>query len=188
MNHRAILFISLSCFTLLFSLNGYCTDKYAPLTKESILNADYLIPMEDRTIKVINGKYEEKLPNPYERLYVIEDSITRGDLNHDGSEDVSVLYTESSGGSGCNYYLAAFLNENGKPRNVDSIGIGDRINVQKIYYKNASIFIQAIIQGENDALCCPTKLVLMGIILQNNRLMIKEFPPQGKVAKQDSNE
>lgn len=159
------------CLNLLFSLNGYCEDKYLPLTEESILNTHIFTSFKERKVKLTNGIYREKTPNPQKRVAVLKDLIVRGDLNNDGNEDIGVIYVENGGGNGESVILAVFLNEKGKPRNIDSYLIGDRIYVEKIYYKKASIFVQAVIQGENDALCCPSERVLMKFILKNNKLV-----------------
>jgi hypothetical protein len=186
MNHRAILFILLLSFNLSFSLNGYCLDKYPPLTEQSILNDHYYTTFGHDEVKFTDGVYKEETPDSYHEMFVHNDLI-RGDLNHDGNEDVAVIYAEVSGGSGEYFNLTVFLNENGKPRNVDSYFIGDGINIEKIYYKNAAIFIQAIIDNDDDPHCCPSKRVLMKFILQNNKLVKDEVTTLGTIDNHDSN-
>ena len=108
MNNRTILFISLLCLNLLFSLNGYCVDKYPPLTEESILNARIFLAFKERKVKLANGIYRENTPDSYERVKVFKDLIVRGDLNNDGNEDIGVIYVENGGGSGESLFLLSF--------------------------------------------------------------------------------
>lgn len=95
-----------------------------------------------------------------------------GDLSADGAEDAAVILVENSGGTGSFIYLAAVLNQQGKPVNVSTLLLGDRIQVQSMTIDGGQIIVQLKQQGPNDPLCCPTQEVENTYGLQGNRLIL----------------
>ena len=55
-----------------------------------------------------------------------------GDINNDGAPDAAVVLAASGGGSGTFYSLEAVVNQYGKPVDIASISLGDRIVVKAV--------------------------------------------------------
>ena len=58
--------------------------------------------------------------------------VAFGDLNGDGKKDAAVIINENTGGTGQIRILAVVINQNGKPYNIASQKLGDRISINSI--------------------------------------------------------
>lgn len=87
----------------------------------------------------------------------LTDVTAMGDLNGDGIEDGAVILTESSGGSGTFYYLAAVIDEAGEFSNVSTTLLGDRTRIESLRIEEETIVVELVTHGPDDALCCPTQ-------------------------------
>ena len=106
------------------------------LTAEELKNAEYQ-GIYQEPIQLTDGTYEGE---PFVEGGASRPTVTFiepnagpmawGDLNGDGVDDAVVLLVENSGGSGSFVYMAAVLNQGGKPENVDTVLLGDRAQVQ----------------------------------------------------------
>lgn len=94
-----------------------------------------------------------------------------GDLNGDGVDDAVVLLVENSGGSGVFVYLAAVLNRDGEPENVDTQLLGDRAQIQSLTVSDGQISVTMVTHGPNDPFCCPTQEVEQIYELQEDKLL-----------------
>jgi hypothetical protein len=57
------------------------------------------------------------------------EKIAFGDLNGDGFDDAAVILAWQNGGSGRFKYLVAIQNSSGVPQQINSILLGDRVQV-----------------------------------------------------------
>ena len=58
--------------------------------------------------------------------------VAFGDLNGDGKKDAAVIINENTGGTGQIRILAIVINRNGKPYNIASQKLGDRVSINSI--------------------------------------------------------
>lgn len=93
------------------------------------LNATYII--EGASVSLVNGHAEtEIVPGSASKLITdVWGEPSAGDLNGDGVNDSAVLLTQSGGGSGTFYYVAADL---GNGSGTNALLLGDRIAPQNI--------------------------------------------------------
>lgn len=129
----------------------------ASLDAAALSNAEYQLPSRSgQTVRVRDGKWAEP-PAEGRQTVTIVDMNARGDLNGDGVSDAVVLLVYSGGGSGTFVYLAAVLNDQGRPRHVSSVELGDRVKVNSIVVADMRVTVGLTIHGRNDAACCPTE-------------------------------
>ena len=99
------------------------------------------------------------------------DPILFGDINADGQEDAVVFLATQNGGTGHFVEMAAMLNQNGKPENVSTISLGDRIIVKGGTIQNGVIRLDLLVHGPNDGLCCPSQAVTWNFQLVDGKLV-----------------
>ncbi len=112
------------------------------------------------------------------RATLIADQTALGDLNGDGSPDAVVPAVTQMGGSGSFYYLVAFLNENGQPKETAAVLLGDRIIVNSIKIENGEVIIAMMDHGPNDGMARATMPIVKYFTLANNNLT--EIDPNEK--------
>jgi hypothetical protein len=109
----------------------------------------------DGMVTLNNGRLEG---GEYWGLGVDKQPVIFDDFNNDGKQDIAVDITASGGGSGVITYLTLFINDNGNPKYMTSIDLGDRIDVKDMTYKNGIFSVTMITQGPGEGLCCGTLL------------------------------
>jgi len=130
------------------------------LTITALENSVYTL--NKTVIKLDNGKYiktsrtNDNSQPPYD--YMVE-LITAafGDLNNDGISDAAVVLTWDGGGSGTFYYLAAVVNQDGKPLNVSTVHLGDSIGIESMNISSGKITLDLLTHSFGDPMCCPTR-------------------------------
>jgi len=124
------------------------------------------------------------------------DFFPMGDLNQDGVDDAAVMIAENYGGTGVFVSVHVILNDTGQPRHAASYMIDDRPQINALEIRNGEIFLDAIVHGPSDAMCCPTfpvtrtfRLLGASLVLVNatsqtpgglSRVITIEFPLDGQ--------
>ena len=94
-------------------------------------NAGYYI--DGILYTLTNGELEQPIEDSSAvNKFKLLDFKATGDLNKDGIDDVAVVITNDSGGSGTFYYLAIFTS--GTPIVENTYNIGDRIKVEDLKF------------------------------------------------------
>jgi hypothetical protein len=144
------------------------------LTLDMLKNATYHTPFYARTITLVNGEYTEG-SNPVTYSVQLLGVYNFGDLNGDGKDDAAVILAESGGGSGTFESLVVMVNQAGAPHQVGEAQLGDRVHINSADISSGVVHLEMLVQGPNDALCCPslpekqnywlfgTKLLLMRV-------------------------
>jgi hypothetical protein len=103
-------------------------------------------------------------------------TILTGDLNHDGTPDVAVLFTIEGPGNGYAQFLAVFLRINGKLTPTDHVAVGGKLyraaKMQSI--QDGVIIFATTSYATHDPSCCPTIKATTHYTLVDNKL--KETP------------
>ncbi len=129
------------------------------LTLDQLRNASLTILGSDQILRDItlkDGKYEEGT-DPAQPGYVLihlGQKIAFGDLNGDGLEDAAVTMVENFGGTGEFVSVVAILNQAGQPKPAANALIDDRPILNELAIQNGEIFVDAIVHGPNDPMCC----------------------------------
>jgi heat shock protein HslJ len=79
-----------------------------------------------------------------------------GDLDGVANPEIAVLLAESAGGSGVRTFVAIVTRREGRPANVATRLIGDRVQIRRLAIENGAVVLEIIAAGPNEAMCCPT--------------------------------
>lgn len=135
------------------------TPPTAPAVAEEIRNAEYQLGATDtlQVVQLDNGKYEQGSPGSEGFISILmTDFIAAGNLDADGSDEVAALVSENYGGTGVFVFLAVYSNAGGTWTFQTSSMVDDRPQLQVLSIANQEIFLDAVIHGLDDPMCCPT--------------------------------
>ena len=115
-----------------------------PLTLDQLRNASYY-GIYDASVKLTDGKYEGSPFQPgaasRPQVILVDKLIAWGDLDGDGSDEAVVLLAENSGASGTRNYLAVVAVRGGKPVNVATHLLGDRVQLRAIRIESGRLVV-----------------------------------------------
>jgi len=144
-------------------------------TLDEMRGATYTgLDVEAPQVALTDGRWEGEpfVPDGDARpsVHLSGDFRLTGDLDADGADEAVALLAEDSGGSGEFFYLAVLDRDAGAVRNVATAPVGDRIQVRSAVVENATIHLDLVQAGPEDAACCPGALVHRSWTLGPGRL------------------
>jgi hypothetical protein len=139
----------------------------AGLTLDMLRNGTYFAPFYSRTVKLVNGVYTEGSGTDLYTVQMLE-TIAFGDLNGDGVNDAAILLAESGGGSGVFESLVTVLDVGGAPDPAWQVQLGDRVRINALAIDSGTIKLDALVQGPNDPMCCPSQPETQSFRLMGN--------------------
>jgi len=131
----------------------------APDYVEKIRNAEYQLSLTDsrQIVQLVDGKYEIGAPGGADFVSVaVTPFVARGDLTGDGEDEYAALVAENYGGSGTFVFLAVFADVDGTPVFQTSTLVDDRPLLNELSIEDNEIFLDAVIHGFEEPMCCPT--------------------------------
>jgi hypothetical protein len=127
-----------------------------PMTLDMLKNATYMLPFYGRTVTLTNGAYQEG--SGAEIFSVsITGAIAFGDLNGDGLEDAAAILVENGGGTGQFESVVVMINQGGVLAQAGVAQLGDRVQINSLAIQAGRVLLDMLVQGPNDAMCCPTQ-------------------------------
>jgi hypothetical protein len=148
------------------------------ISPEQVRNTEYRLGFLDqiRLVPLADGKYEEGNPGGTDFVSVsMTDFIARGDLNTDGENEAVAIVAENYGGSGTFVFLAVFQLVNDEAVFLTSIFLDDRPLINNLAVENGRIFVDAVIHGRDDPMCCPTLPTTRHYLLNGFNLILTDF-------------
>jgi hypothetical protein len=144
MNKKAVLiFISV---IILIGMGFLIYQSEAPVIPQQQVavdarNATYIIDGEG--FALVNGKSEKETVSGSASKIITQyfGNEAKGDFNNDGVEDVAFILTQSGGGTGNFYYVAAALSQRNGYNGTNAILLGDRIAPQTTEFRNGEIIV-----------------------------------------------
>jgi hypothetical protein len=152
-----------------------------------IRNAEYQLGATDtlQVVQLTDGKFEQGTPGDADFIWVfVTDFVAVGDLNADGQEEVAALVSENYGGTGIFVFLTVYENVNGRLTFQTSNMVDDRPQLNALSNENGEIFLEAVIHGPDEPMCCPTLRTMRHYrLVEGNQLDMTDyttFTPDGK--------
>jgi Immunoglobulin-like domain of bacterial spore germination len=144
-----------------------------------IRNAKYQLGISDTllVVQLKDGKFEQGTLGGTDYVSVnVTDFVAAGDLNNDGRDEIAALVAENYGGSGTFVFLAVYADVSGTLTFQTSILVDDRPMLNALSIKDGEIFVDAIIHGASDPMCCPTlKMTRRYQLVASNQLTMTDF-------------
>jgi Immunoglobulin-like domain of bacterial spore germination. len=162
------------------------TSPTVPEEAKKILNGQYQLGATDalQVVQLKDGKFEQGTQGAADSISVaVSDFMAVGDLNSDGTNEVAALISENYGGTGVFVFLAVYANENGTLTFQNSTMVDDRPQLKALSIKNSEIFLEAVIHGPDEPMCCPTLRTTRHYRFADNQLIMTDyatFTPDGK--------
>jgi Immunoglobulin-like domain of bacterial spore germination len=162
------------------------TSTAVPEEAKKILNAQYQLGATDalQVVQLTDGKFQQGTAGGADSISVaVSDFIAVGDLNADGVNEVAALVSENYGGTGVFVFLAVYANENGTLTFQNSTMVDDRPQLNALSIEANEIFLDAIIHGPDEPMCCPTLRTTRHYRFVDNQLDMTDyatFTPNGK--------
>lgn len=167
---------------LLVSLSACTPDEVPPpetpteLSAAVLRSATYTSPYVEEGEVLLDGGVFEDTARRVAVYFIPEYAV--GDLDQDGVPDAAVVLATNTGGSGTFHDLAVVLNRDGRPENVATAFLGDRVPVERIRIAAGEIQLDLTMHGPGDAMCCPSLDVTRKFRLVGGELEEVE-PPAG---------
>ena len=150
-----------------------------------IRNAEYQLGATDQlqVVQLTDGAFEQGASGSEDFLSVsITDFVAVGDLDADGTDEIAALVSENYGGTGVFVFLAVYSKVNGVFTLQSSSLVDDRPQLNVLSIENNEIFLDAVIHGTDEAMCCPTLRTMRHyrwVDNQLDRIDFTTFTPDG---------
>ena len=131
----------------------------APDYVQQIRNSQYQLSLPDslQIVQLTDGKFEQGISGGPDFVSVfVTDFVARGDLNGDNEDEIAALISENYGGTGTFVFLVIYADVDGKLTFQTSKLVDDRPQLNALSIEDQEIFLEAIIHGSEDPMCCPT--------------------------------
>lgn len=157
-----------------------------PDAAAEIRNAQYQLGAADtqQMVQLTDGKFEQGTPGSADFMSVgLTDFVAVGDLDEDGMDEIAALVSENYGGTGVFVFLAIYEYVNGTPTFQTSMIVDDRPQLNGLSIENGEVFLDAIIHGTDDPMCCPTLKTMRHYRLVDQQLDMTDyttFTPDGR--------
>lgn len=148
------------------------------ISPDKVRNSEYQLgfPDQPRTVQLTDGKFQEGAASSTDYVSVtVTDFITLGDLNGDGENEAVAAVAEDYGGSGTFVFLAVYQYVNDKAQFLTSIFLDDRPMINTLAIEDGAIFVDAVIHGHDDPMCCPSLGTMRHYVLNGTNLILTDY-------------
>jgi len=129
-----------------------------------------------QVVQLTDGKFEQGTPGSDNFMSIaVTDFVAVGDLNDDGVDETAALISESYGGTGVFVFLAVYANIDGVPAFQNSTMVDDRPQLNALSIDNGEIFLDAVIHGVDEPMCCPTLRTTRHYRFVDNQLEMTDY-------------
>jgi len=125
------------------------------LTDEVIRNGEYLSPLLQVPIQLVDGEYSQTTDENRLHAALIPE-IQYGDLNQDGIADAAFTLSEDTGGSGNFVSLIVVFSQDGSYQQAPGVMIDDRPVIDSVTVENGKVQVSGLVHAPNDPMVNPT--------------------------------
>jgi len=125
------------------------------LTDERLMNAEYLSPLLQVPVSLVDGAYSGRVDGMEHHVAVLP-GIQYGDLNGDGIEDAALILSEDTGGSGVFTSLVVVFSREGQFAQAPGVMIDDRPVIKELAIADGVVRLKALVHAPNDPAIDPT--------------------------------
>lgn len=137
-----------------------------------------------QVVQFTDRKFEQGIPGSDNYMSIaVTDFVAVDDLDADGTDEVAALISENYSGSGVFVFLAIYAHVNGTLTFQTSTIVDDRPQLNELSIEEGEIFLDAVIHGIDDPMCCPTLKTTRHYRLIDNQLEMTDyttFTPDGR--------
>jgi hypothetical protein len=137
-----------------------------------------------QVVRFTDGKFEQGIPGSDNFMSIaLTDFVAVGDLDEDGRDEIAALVSENYGGTGVFVFLAIYANVNGRLTFQASTIVDDRPQLNELSIENGEIYLDAVIHGADDPMCCPTSKTMRHYRFVDHQLDMTDyttFTPDGR--------
>jgi hypothetical protein len=157
-----------------------------PNVATELRNAQYELGATDtpQVVQFTDGKFEQGMPGSDHFMSIaLTDFVAVGDLDEDGRDEIAALVSENYGGTGVFVFLAIYEYVNGTPTFQTSMIVDDRPQLNELSIENGEIFLDALVHGTDDPMCCPTLKTMRHYRFVDQQLDMTDyttFTPDGR--------
>jgi heat shock protein HslJ len=137
-----------------------------PPTLEELENATYQGFEDPASVTLTDGTWtgepytEDSASRP--EISLVRGFRVTGDLDADNQEEAVTLLNLALGGTGQLLYVAVVDHRDGRPVNVATELVGDRVQVRGARTRGRRLYLDVVQAGPEDAACCPGELATLG--------------------------
>ena len=125
------------------------------LTDEVLLNGEYLSPVLQVPIRLVNGSFSGNAGGTQLEA-IVTPEIQYGDLNGDSVDDAAFLLSENTGGSGIFVTLMVVFSVDGGFQQAPGVPVDDRPVLDGIIIDNGLVKLTGLVHAPNDPMVSPT--------------------------------
>jgi hypothetical protein len=143
-----------------------------------VRNSKYQLGATDslQVVQLTDGSFEQGSPASSDFMSVkATDFAAVGDLNGDGKDEVAALVSENYGGTGVFVFLAVYESLNGTLTFQTSTLLDDRPQLNALSIGGGEIFVDAVIHGTDDEMCCPSLRTTRHYRWMDNQLQMTDY-------------
>lgn len=137
-----------------------------PPTLEELENAAYQGFEDPASVTLTDGTWtgepytEDSASQP--EISLVRGFRVTGDLDADNQDEAITLLKLALGGTGELLYVAVVDRRDGRPVNVATELVGDRVQVRGVRIRGRRLYVDVVQAGPEDAACCPGELATLG--------------------------
>ena len=88
--------------------------------------------LDGDTISLEDGQATISYGGASETMFLLQNRVTQGDLDHDGDDDIAAHIIERSPGTGVFHLIVPVINNDGTPEPQTPVHVGDRVIIEEI--------------------------------------------------------
>lgn len=108
--------------------------------------------------------------------------VAFGDIDADGVDDAAAIIEVSDHGTGIWRQLAVVLSRDGRPVNVATADLGDRVQIDWMRIVGGRVLVDMVDHGPDDPVCCPTLKVRRTYMFSAGRIALLSTAPLEQAA------